>query len=119
MVEIDSDEDNMDVDQDNDLQDLQAASEAAAVARAADTEDDEAIARRMQEELYAGSDLPGGFGEDGVRAPIARTTETLVGGPDGDWPPGDMHAAVLQQMRARQQPRSAGAISIALVSFTP
>ncbi|KUL87321.1 hypothetical protein ZTR_03369 [Talaromyces verruculosus] len=35
-------------------------------------EDDAAMARRLQEEMYAG-------GADDVRAPIARTTETLVG----------------------------------------
>lgn len=44
-------------------------------------DDDEAIARRLQEELYSdvGSQEP-----NGVRAPIARTTETLVG-PDEDY----------------------------------
>jgi len=56
----------------------------------------------MQEELYAGGDAAGGFGADGVRAPIGRTTETLVGGPGGAWGPGDMQAAVEQQMRLRQ-----------------
>jgi len=100
-VEIDSDDDeNMDVDDDN--EEDKVTSRAAAAAQAADYEDDEAIARRMQEELYAGGDAAGGYDADGVRAPIGRRTETLVGGPDGDWPPEDMHAAVLQQMRARQ-----------------
>lgn len=64
-----------------------------------DTEDDEAIARRMQEELYAGRDASGG-----VRAPLARTTETLVG-PGADWGnDGDdeMAAAIEAQMAARR-----------------
>ena len=100
IVHIDSEDDDMDVD------DERAASRAEAVGRAADYEDDEAIARRMQEELYTGGG--GDFDADGVRAPMARTTETLVGGPSGDWPPEDMNAAILQQMRARHQPRPAG-----------
>lgn len=37
-------------------------------------EDDAAMARRLQEELYAGGDSA-----EQVRAPMARTTETLVG----------------------------------------
>jgi hypothetical protein len=101
VVHLDS-EDDMDVDED----DEDAA--AARAAREADLEDDAAMARRMQEELYTGGDASGGFDADGVRAPMARTTETLVGGPDGDWTPNDMQAAVLQQMRARQQPRVSG-----------
>jgi hypothetical protein len=91
---------NMDIDdEDEDIAASRAV--AAAAAQDADYEDDEAIARRMQEELYAGGDASGGYDADGVRAPIGRRTETLVGGPDGDWPPEDVHAAVLQQMRAR------------------
>jgi len=104
VVHLDSDnEEGMDID---DPDENEAASQAEALSRAADYEDDEAIARRMQEELYAGGDASGGYDADGVRAPIGRRTETLVGGPDGDWPPDDMHAAVLQQMRNRQQARS-------------
>lgn len=67
-------------------------------------EDDEAMARRMQQEMYRGGingdDIPG----EEVRAPMARTTETLLG-PNADWrdDPDDMHAAVLEQMRARHQ----------------
>jgi hypothetical protein len=104
VVHLDSDsEEDMDID---DPDEGEAALQAEALSRAADYEDDEAIARRMQEELYAGGDASGGYDADGVRAPIGRRTETLVGGPDGDWPPDDMHAAVLQQMRNRQQARS-------------
>jgi hypothetical protein len=105
-IEIDSDDDeNMDLDDDNDDEEAADRAAAAAAAQAADLEDDEAIARRMQEELYAGGDASGGYDADGVRAPIGRRTETLVGGSDGDWPDGDMHAQVLQQMRARQNRR--------------
>ena len=46
--------------------------------RTAAEEDDEAMARRLQEEMY-GSMAP----ESDVRAPMARTTETLVG--PGAW----------------------------------
>ncbi|OKL61409.1 hypothetical protein UA08_03894 [Talaromyces atroroseus] len=61
-------------------------------------EDDAAMARRLQEELYAGGDSA-----DNVRAPMARTTETLVG-PDaegyGDFDP------LLSQFRMRHGGRS-------------
>ncbi|KAJ5782745.1 hypothetical protein N7457_004519 [Penicillium paradoxum] len=64
-------------------------------------DDDEAMARRLQEEMYGG---PGGpVNEDEVRAPMARTTETLVG-PGADFDSGeDMHADILSQLRARQR----------------
>lgn len=64
-------------------------------------DDDEAMARRLQEEMYGG---PGGpANEDEVRAPMARTTETLVG-PGADFDSGeDMHADILSQLRARQR----------------
>jgi hypothetical protein len=64
-------------------------------------EDDEAMARRLQQEAYGTA----GGGEEDVRAPMARTTETLVGpgstwvGDDGD----DVDAAVQEQMMARQR----------------
>jgi hypothetical protein len=46
-------------------------------------EDDEAMARRLQEELYG---IGGGEAimENGVRAPIAKTRETLLGSDDDD-----------------------------------
>lgn len=101
-VHIESDDEDMNIDEDDD------AAAAARAARAAEVEDDAAYARRMQEELYAGGDASGSYDADGVRAPMGRTTETLVGGPEGDWTPDDMQEAVLQQMRARQQPRPSG-----------
>ncbi|KAK0266510.1 UBX domain protein Ubx2 [Friedmanniomyces endolithicus] len=74
-------------------------------------EDDEAMARRLQEEMYGvggGGGGAGGRGEDvdaeGVRAPMARTTETLVG-PDADWGNNDddaMNAAVFEQLAQRR-----------------
>ncbi|KAK2626632.1 hypothetical protein QTJ16_003807 [Diplocarpon rosae] len=73
---------------------------AAAVGRAAEIDDDEAFARKMQEEMYASGDASGGFDADGVRAPIGRTTETLVGGPDIGYHGREDHmAAALQQMQ--------------------
>lgn len=61
--------------------------------------DDEAMARRLQEEMYGGPD-----NEDEVRAPMARTTETLVGpGADYDDDGDDMHTNILSQLRARQR----------------
>ncbi|KAF7593378.1 hypothetical protein BBP40_011567 [Aspergillus hancockii] len=67
-------------------------------------EDDEAMARRLQEEMYNGGGGGGRRGVDaeGVRAPIARTTETLVG-PEADFDDGDMHTSMLGQLRALQQ----------------
>ena len=59
-------------------------------------EDDAAMARRLQEEMYRGDHIDD---SDGVRAPLARTTETLVGPePDLD---DDMHASILSQLRTR------------------
>lgn len=71
--------------------------------------DDEALARRLQEEFYAGGDMAGVRDPDGIRAPIGRTTETLVG-PGADYlsDPDEMRAAVLEQMRARHRPRPQG-----------
>lgn len=77
-------------------------------------DDDEAMARRMQEEIYGGAGADGrgseALDEHGYRAPLARTTETLVG-PDSFDPSNadEMRAAVMQQMAARrQQPRQRG-----------
>ncbi|KAK6340772.1 UBX domain-containing protein 7 [Orbilia brochopaga] len=75
-------------------------------------EDDEAMARRLQEELYAetggsGANWGGGGGNgagsgyDDIRAPMARTTETLVG-PDEDY------IRRMVEMRNRGQTRVTG-----------
>ena len=76
-------------------------------AQGSNFEDDEAMARRLQEEIYgsAGGGGGGGVGgddSDGVRAPMARTTETLVG-PEDDFGDGDMQSTILSQLRARHQ----------------
>ena len=109
-IHIDSDDDDM-PDRGSDNDSAAAAASAAAV-RAADYEDDEAIARRLQEEMYTGGGSGGDFGEDEVRAPIARTTETLVGGADARYGHDDMDDAVLEQMRARQFSRQGKSLTI-------
>ncbi|KAI5243870.1 hypothetical protein E4T43_04035 [Aureobasidium subglaciale] len=63
-------------------------------------EDDEAMARRLQQEAYGTAS-----GEEDVRAPMARTTETLVG-PGSRWTgddEDDVDAMVQEQMLARQR----------------
>lgn len=112
IIHIDSDDDDvMQVDDDSD--DDRAAVQQAA--NAAQEDEDAAMARRLQEEMYQdqGSGPRGGImGEDGVRAPIGRTTETLVA-PDPSWGPDDddgaAHSAILQQLRRRQNPGKHGA----------
>ncbi|KAK4239406.1 hypothetical protein C8A03DRAFT_14201 [Achaetomium macrosporum] len=76
--------------------------EAAAIARRAQEEEDAAMAKRMQEELYGGQAAD----EGGVRAPMARVTETLVGPSFDDPEDDDGHSAVLEQLRRRQQARA-------------
>ncbi|KAF2206011.1 UBX-domain-containing protein [Delitschia confertaspora ATCC 74209] len=64
-------------------------------------EDDEAMARRLQEEMYGGAGAEGG-----VRAPLGRTTETLVG-PGSSYLPAteaELDAMVQEQMAARRRP---------------
>lgn len=101
-IEVDESDDTMMIDEDDD--DFRVALEASRSARPTQGnsapatagatrlgeqwDDDEAIARRLQEEFY--SDM-GPQEVNGVRAPIARTTETLVG-PDDEY---------LEQMTAR------------------
>lgn len=102
----DSGAEYMEIDSDDD------AAVAARAARHAELEDDAAMARKMQEELYTGGDASGGFDDDGVRAPIARTRETLIGGPDDGWTGGDLDAAVQHQMQSRNQPRLTGQLDI-------
>ncbi|KAI0409695.1 hypothetical protein F4802DRAFT_157563 [Xylaria palmicola] len=95
VVHIDSDDDiPMDDDDDNSTEDV------AYIARNAQEEEDAALARRLQEELYGSG---AASAEDSVRAPIAQTTETLAGpGPSWSIEEEDREAAVLEQLRARQ-----------------
>ncbi|KAK6077721.1 UBX domain-containing protein [Seiridium cupressi] len=98
IITIDSDEEEDDVDMvggDNDV---------TAVARAAQEEDDAAMARRLQEEMYGQGGGPAAAEE--VRAPMSRTTETLVG-PDMSWTlEDDRDSVLLEQLRRRRQPPS-------------
>jgi UBX domain-containing protein 7 len=63
----------------------------------ADTNADEEMARRLQEEMYSGG---GTVDPDVVRAPMARTTETLIG-PDFD--DDEISHMVQQQLLERQR----------------
>ncbi|KAJ4153792.1 hypothetical protein LMH87_010264 [Akanthomyces muscarius] len=81
-------------DKDNDDEDGHAAALAANYAQ---EDEDAAMARRLQEELYQQG---GPAAESEVRAPIARTTETLVG-PEAGWGPED-NAAFLESLRRRR-----------------
>jgi hypothetical protein len=96
VIHLDSDDDVPMTEDDPD-----DADEAAAIARRAQEEEDAAMAKRMQEELYGSGPAAQ---EGGVRAPMARVTETLVGGFD-DPEDDDGHSAVLEQLRRRQQAR--------------
>ncbi|MCJ1401684.1 hypothetical protein MMC11_004901 [Xylographa trunciseda] len=72
-------------------------------------DEDAAMARRMQEEIYAGGDMGGAVDTEGYRAPMGRTTETLVGPESYDLTDReDLRAAVEEQMRARREYRQRG-----------
>ncbi|KAG5927104.1 hypothetical protein E4U42_002582 [Claviceps africana] len=79
-----------------------AVQHAAAMAQ---EEEDAAMAKRLQEELYSGG-AGGTAGQDDVRAPIARTTETLVA-PDPHWDSGADEVTtqrLLEHLRGRRHP---------------
>ncbi|KAL8808587.1 MAG: hypothetical protein Q9200_004222 [Gallowayella weberi] len=121
IVHIDSDSDFEDLENPNTRPSLPARMQPAPADSSSHTstpptymasgevDDDEAFARQLQQEMYGEAGVENALGPDGVRAPIARTTETLVG-PEGFDPddPEDMNAAVLEQLRARQRPRPRG-----------
>ncbi|EGS18966.1 uncharacterized protein CTHT_0055830 [Thermochaetoides thermophila DSM 1495] len=90
VIHIDSDDDApmTEVDSGDDT------AEAANIARKAQEEEDAAMAKRLQEELYSAQVV-----EDNVRAPIARRTETLIG---PDYGEDDPHSLMLEQFRRRQ-----------------
>ncbi|MCJ1431712.1 hypothetical protein MMC27_001067 [Xylographa pallens] len=72
-------------------------------------DEDAAMARQMQEEIYAGGDMGRARDTEGYRAPMARTTETLVGPESYDLTDReDLRAAVEEQMRARREYRQRG-----------
>ncbi len=105
-INLDDDDEVEDADDD-----VQMTGSGPAAHAGHSVEDDEAMARRLQEEMYGvggGGGRAGGRGEDvdaeGVRAPVARTTETLVG-PDADWGNNNddaMNAAVFEQLAQRR-----------------
>ncbi|GAB1310704.1 UBX domain protein Ubx2 [Madurella fahalii] len=102
VIHIDSDDD-VPMTEDESIgqfEDADDASEAANVARAAQEEEDAATAKRLQEELYSGQPAD----EGGIRAPMARTTETLVEPAYGAADDGD-HVAMLNYLRRSRQPR--------------
>lgn len=74
----------------------------AALQRIAQESDDAAMAQRLQQEMY-GENAAGG-NEDGVRAPIARTTETLVAPTGYGGMEEDDYGHMLDQMRRRNRP---------------
>ncbi|KAG5940269.1 hypothetical protein E4U53_007616 [Claviceps sorghi] len=99
--------DDTDVDSDDEGQ-RAAVQHAAAMAQ---EEEDAAMAKRLQEELYSGG-AGGSAGPDDVRAPIARTTETLVA-PDPHWDGGADEVTtqrLLEHLRGRRHaiPRTGG-----------
>ncbi|KAK3989902.1 hypothetical protein QBC44DRAFT_76039 [Cladorrhinum sp. PSN332] len=119
VIHIDSDDDDVQMTENDDFAGFESddGPDPASIARAAQEEEDAAMAKRLQEELYGGGGAgasgagagagagTGGLDDDGVRAPISRTTETLVAGYGGDEDEGDDegHAAFLAHMRRRAQ----------------
>lgn len=93
------------IDSDDDMSDFNAGAhtDTPPVRPQQNFESDEELARRLQEEDY-GARGPGG-GEEEVRAPMQRTTETLVG-PGSNWGPADADDdidAMVQEQLARRQ----------------
>lgn len=105
IIHIDSDEDeDMQFDEDSDREEENQRAAAAQAAALAQEEEDMAMAKRLQEELYQENHGSGSGAAGDVRAPIARTTETLVapgwGGGEHD---DGMEAAFLEELRRRRQ----------------
>jgi UBX domain-containing protein 7 len=73
-------------------------------------EDDAAMARRLQEEMYGSPGSGGMGGEDTIRAPIARQSETLLGpgASSGGYADADIPAAIEERMRDLQRRRMPG-----------
>jgi hypothetical protein len=93
------------IDSDDDMSDFNPAAhtDTPPVRPQQNFESDEELARRLQEEDY-GARGPGGA-QDEVRAPMQRTTETLVG-PGSNWGPADAEDdidAMVQEQLARRR----------------
>ncbi|KAJ4301061.1 UBX domain protein Ubx2 [Kalmusia sp. IMI 367209] len=96
------------IDSDDDMSDFDAALQSNTPPRPQpNIEDDEAMARRLQEEMYGAGG--GAAAQDEVRAPMERRTETLVG-PGANWgstPSNDeLDAMVQEQIARRRNPAS-------------
>jgi hypothetical protein len=92
------------IDSDDDMSDFDPAAHTSTppVRPPPAVEDDEAMARRLQEEMYGGG---GPAGEPEVRAPMQRTTETLIG-PGSNWGAADQDEdvdAMVQEQLARRR----------------
>lgn len=79
-----------------------------------DMEDDEAMARRLQEEMYGqgGDDEP-------LRAPIARQTETLLGPGASDYYGGGSVEDAIQERMHAMQSRRGGKAQLTIAKPTP
>ena len=123
LIHLDSDEEEVPSDGDADLRQQDSRRTAPSsrsgaristtstlrMDQAAVMDDDEAMARRLQEEIYGGAGVSSGVDAEGIRAPMGRRTETLVGpGSFDPEDPDEMRAALYHQMQARRQPRSRG-----------
>ena len=136
VVHLDSDQEDEDADEDDDIEfvgrgrrQIPAVEKSNSSVRDSETispstglpgttaDNDESMARRLQEEYYGaagGGNGNNGTGSEvldeyGYRAPLGRTTETLVG--PGSFDPAnaeEMRAAVMEQMARRQNPRHRG-----------
>ena len=85
-----------------------AEREAQPPRRGATFDADAEYARQLQEEMYGGAGGPGPNGEEEIRAPIARQSETLLG-PGADMGPlddRDIPAHLMQQMHRIQGRRT-------------
>lgn len=109
-------EEPISIDSDNDDDDVVATSGGSGAA-GHNVEDDEAMARRLQEEMY-GAGGGGGDPEAEVRAPMARTTETLVG-PGGGYDEDDMHTAIMSQMAARRRAPGESMVGLPIRALQP
>lgn len=93
VIHIDSDDEDFEI---PDEVDDGAEQNPAELHRIAQESDDAAMAQRLQEEMYG----EGAMASDGVRAPIQRTTETLVA-PSGYGGDQDDEFHAYEQMRQR------------------
>jgi UBX domain-containing protein 7 len=109
---IDVDESNVSDDNDPEITGFRKVGgpEAEPSARGETFDADAEYARRLQEEMYGGGAGQGPAGEEEIRAPIARQTETLLGpGPEmGPLDDRDIPAHVMQQMHRMQNRRGQG-----------